>query len=286
MIEKEGIDSILARIDASMSKYKAQSVISQFNKPETAEVYMDKHLKNVVHAAFYYNRISKGQFDITIAPLVELWGFGITKQHTIPDSLAIAHTLDNVGMSHLKTSGRRLIKNKPGISIDVDGIAQGYSVDVLATYLEEKGVKNYLVELGGELRVKGNRKGKHDFLIGVVQPKDDGKGNVVQRAIALRKGGLTTAGNLEKFLLQNGKKLGHHIDPITGYPYESSIISVTVYASSAMRADALDNYLMGLDPDQIIKTSNKLKHTEVFIVYLDQGVIKEAYSPGFLKLIK
>jgi thiamine biosynthesis lipoprotein len=250
-------------------------------------IVMDSHMAKVIKASFKYHKLSKGQFDITIAPLVNLWGFGANKSPVAPDSATVLKAKELVGMHYLKVSGNRLIKKKKGIKIDVNGIAQGYTVDVLADYLGRKGIANYMVEVGGEIRALGTPPGGQGFSIGIVQPDDAGGEELMTAVAQLKEGALTTAGSFEKFIKYKGKKLGHHIDPVSGFPYMTDILSVSVYAKTAMEADALDNYFMGMEPEQIKTKAKKLKGVEVFVIFKNKNQSIEAiYSDGFGKLFK
>ncbi|WP_312789636.1 FAD:protein FMN transferase [Sphingobacterium sp.] len=287
LVRRSEVDSILHVIDLSMSVYRKDSKISLFNTDSVMSIEMDQHMAKVIEASFKFNKLSKGQFDITIAPLVNLWGFGVHKSLIDPDTAAVTKAKEFVGMNYLKVDHKRLIKKKKGVKIDVNGIAQGYTVDVLADYLERKGVINYMVEVGGEIRVLGSATGQEIFSVGIVQPEDDHGEELMTAIVQLRNGALTTAGNFEKFIKYQGKKLGHHIDPKAGFPYTTNTLSVTVHAKTAMEADALDNFFMGMEPEQIMATAKKLRNVEVFVIYKNKNQsIQTIYSNGFGKLFK
>jgi thiamine biosynthesis lipoprotein len=155
---KRNIDSILLKIDSSMSLYKNYSLISQFNRSEKG-IRLDNHFITVIKKSITISKDTKGLFDITVAPLVQLWGFGPTAIEAYPDSSTVLHTLKNVGMKNLILKGAELKKKKPLVTIDLNGIAQGYSVDVVAGYLDQLGITSYIVEIGGEVFVKGHKPG-------------------------------------------------------------------------------------------------------------------------------
>ncbi|WP_286859979.1 MULTISPECIES: FAD:protein FMN transferase [Sphingobacterium] len=287
VVKRSEIDSILKVIDLSMSVYRKDSKISLFNRDTVTHIEMDQHMARVIAASFRYNKLSKGQFDITIAPLVNLWGFGVRKSEVVPDSATVYQAKQFVGMHYLKVNHNQLVKKKPGVKIDVNGIAQGYTVDVLAEYLKHKGLSDYMVEVGGEIRVSGTAPGQQGFSIGIVQPDESRQEETMTAVVQLRSGALTTAGSFEKFIKYKDKKLGRHIDPISGFPYTTSILSVTVYAGTAMDADALDNYFMSMEPAEIIAKAKKLKDVEVFVIYKNKNqAIQTVYSDGFGKLFK
>lgn len=282
IVSKNDVDSILKVIDLSMSIYNPLSTISRFNKQKIDAIKLDSHFQKVLEASFHYNRITKGIFDITVAPLVQLWGFGPKQIKHFPDSSEIKTTLSSIGMSKLIWKAPFLEKTIPTVSIDVNGIAQGYSVDVLADYLENKQIKNYIVELGGEMRVKGKNLMGDSFKIGVERPTSSHQQLLKTEVIQLKSGALTTAGNFEKYMMNGKQKISHHVNPLTGYMFSSPIVSVTVYAKTAMEADALDNYFMALTPDEILDFVKKRKNLEVYIIFNNaKGEIEERYSKGF-----
>ncbi len=287
LVRRSEIDSILKVIDLSMSIYRKDSKISLFNQDSVMQIEMDKHMAHVIAASFRYNKLSKGQFDITIAPLVNLWGFGVKKSPVAPDSATVYAAKQFVGMDYLKVKRKQLIKKKQGVKIDVNGIAQGYTVDVLADYLGHKGISNYMVEVGGEIRTSGTPPEQKGFSIGIVQPDGSKQEDIMTAVVQLKTGALTTAGSFEKFIKYKDKKMGHHINPVTGFPYTTSVLSVTVYTRTAMDADALDNYFMGMEPTEIIAKAKKLKDVEVFVIYKNKNqAIQTIYSEGFGKLFK
>lgn len=287
-VEQREIDSVLKVIDLSMSIYIPNSTISKFNEYSTDEIILDEHFRKVVETSFEIYKDSKGIFDLTVQPLVQMWGFGAKKITALPTKKQIDSVRQYVGMDKLKLEGNKLIKLKKGIKVDVNGIAQGYSVDVLADYLEAKGVNAYLVEVGGELRIKGPKPDGEPFKIGVEKPME-GIGmqqQDMQEIIAINKGAVTTAGNYRKYQKSKDKKISHHIDPKTGYPYQGQIISATVYTEKALMADGYDNVFMAMTPAKAIKYANK-RNMQLYLIYRDKhGKVLTKYTDGFLQLDK
>ena len=156
IVSKAMIDQQLMNLDSSLSLYKPYSRINQFNNSASG-IMIDKHLLQVVKESILTYKQTNGLFDITVQPLVQAWGFGVTKTKDIPDSVTIKNILPCVNTKLLQLKGNKLSKAKPCVKIDLNGIAQGYSVDVLAALLEKHGINNYIVELGGEIRVKGRK---------------------------------------------------------------------------------------------------------------------------------
>ena len=287
VVSKAAIDSVLAVIDSSMSLYKPHSLINRINDAEGAMRVTDEHFRRVLQCSFEIYRRSGGLFDITVAPLVQLWGFGVEAQNGLPDSAAVDQALQCVGMDKIRVRGKRVIKRYPCVQLDMNGIAQGYSVDVLATHLESHGVTAYLVELGGELRIKGPKPDGTPFRVGIERPTTvETEDVVVDDVVEITEGAITTAGSYRKFLQDENRRISHHINPKTGYPLATGIISATVYSRDAMTADGYDNVIMAMPMADAISFVDRFKEMEAFIVYRDeQGVVKDTMTVGFKQLI-
>jgi thiamine biosynthesis lipoprotein len=247
-IQKSQVDAILQQLDSSLSIYKPYSLISQFNHPETSEIKVDKHLKNVLAGSFKHWKLSKGKFDITVAPLSELYGLGNKAVSSSPSPAQIKSALDLVGMKNISLVQDMLIKHKPGVKIDVNGIAQGYSVDILAEFLENKEIHNYLVELGGEIKTKGTHPDGRKFKIAIEVPntKND---SLNYRTLEIYNTSITTSGTTKK----------HHINPQNGKVYSTRILYATVITTTAMDADAIDNYIITMKPKKAKRWARKNK---------------------------
>jgi thiamine biosynthesis lipoprotein len=243
---------------------------------------MDEHLKAVIEASLDAWHQTNGDFDITVLPLVEAWGFSARHQDHYPDSPQIRQLLTCLGSDKLSMNGNHLIKSKPCIHIDPDGIAQGYSVDVLANFLEQHAINNYLVELGGELRVKGRKR------IGIEAPNEDAfEQPVIQKILYVDSGAITTSGNYRAFHEHNGKKFSHTIDPHTGYPAGSEVISVTVYAKTAMTADAYDNVFVLMGLQKAVEFINRRRDLAAFFIYrMQDGSIGTYSTKSFNALLQ
>ncbi len=286
LIRRASIDSIVTVIDRSMSLYQAQSMISRFNDSTETRMVLDPHFKAVVQKSFEIYRCSGGIFDVTVAPLVDLWGFGPVPQQSLPDRRAVEEALACVGMDKLQLRGDTLVKAEQCVRVDLNGIAQGYTVDVIAGFLESQRVGHYVVELGGELRVRGPKPDGSPLRIGIERPVAHGGAGLMQDVLAINEGSVTTAGNYRKFIEDDGKTLSHHIDPKTGYPFQSGIISATLYAPDAMTADGYDNVIMAMEPDEAIAFVDRLPGLEVFIIYAaEDGKTEERMSAGFHRLL-
>ncbi len=242
----EQLRNTMQRIDKSLSTYDPVSVISRLNQNDSSVV-LDDHFLKVYHKAEEIARETHGAFDITVAPLVNAWGFGYTEPQRT-DSVSIATILAYVGYEKVHLRDGNLIKDTAAIQFDASAIAKGYSVDQAARILELKGVKNYMVEIGGEIRVKGQNINGNAWRIGIDEPTQDQAlmDRKIQRIIHLNEGALATSGNYRQFYEKNGKKYAHTINPKTGYPVQHRLLSASVIAPDCMTADAYATAFMVL----------------------------------------
>jgi FAD:protein FMN transferase len=288
IVKKIQVDSILIRLDSSMSIYKKYSLISRFNKSKKS-ILVDDHFATVIKKSVEVWRESDGVFDITVMPLVQAWGFGAVKVKTYPDSAHIKTLLKCIGTNHITLKGNQLIKTKPCITVDVNGIAQGYSVDVVADFLQKNNIENYIVEIGGELRIKGRKQPSNEKMkIGIEAPGDyEMEPSVMQKIISLDSGAITTSGSYRQFHESNGKKFSHSIDPKTGYPSQNELISVTVYAADAITADAYDNVLMAMGLKKALAFVEKRNDISAYFIYKkNDGAIADTASSRFALLMQ
>lgn len=280
---KKAIDSLLKDIDTSLSTYVPASIISKINNNDTA-VIVDDYFVEVFNKSIDVSKKTKGLFDVTVAPVINAWGFGFTKKADV-DSAMIDSLLDFVGYKMLRLEGKKLIKDKPQVMMDFNAIAQGYTVDVLAAYLESKGIVNYLVELGGEVRAKGKKNNDENWTIGIDQPDEiPADERPLKAIIKLIDKSLATSGNYRRFYIEDGKKHAHIIDPHTGYPAKHNLLSATVIAGDCMTADAYATVfmVMGLERSKQFLAEHKELQLEVFFIYDENGVWK-TYSSETLK---
>ncbi|WP_343672237.1 FAD:protein FMN transferase [Chitinophaga sp.] len=272
------IDSIFASIDQSLSLYKSNSLINEFN--EKGYVQMDPHMQAVIKKALVISKITGGAFDITVKPLVDVWGFGVhpPAERKIPSPDTLKSILSCVGSRYLKIKGTGLSRTKAGVTLDCNGIAQGYTTDVIGRFLDSKGIQNYLVDVGGELCAKGQNSHHQYWTVGI-----EGEN---QRIIPLANRAVTTSGNYRRFFDSGGKRFAHTIDPRSGQAIHNNIISVTVIAKDAITADGFDNalILMGVEKAfAFIKQHPELQLEAGFIYKDAEGNIRESFSPGFPK---
>ncbi len=279
---KPAIDALLRKIDTSMSTYLPVSVISRMNRNDT-NARADGYFTSVFNKSMEVGDVTNGLFDVTVAPLVNAWGFGPKAKSRIDRSL-IDSLHSFVGYRMLQLLDGKLVKEKPGIQVDFNALAQGYSVDVIAAMLAEKGINNYLVELGGELSAKGSRFGD-SWKVGIDQPDSSmTDGRKLEAVIKLNNRALATSGGYRKFFTENGQRYTHIIDPRTGYPVKQNLLSTTVLAPDAITADAYATafLVMGLDESKRFIANHPELYLDVFFIY-DQGGEWKTYSTSNIK---
>lgn len=281
------IDSILKAFDQSLSGYVDNSIISRINNNDTT-VKPDEWFTIVFNKSKEVYIASNGMFDLTVGPLVKAWGF--LKDTTIKhDSAHIRELLQYVGMDKVRIENGQVIKDNPNIVIDVNAIAQGFSVDVVAEFLEKEGCTNYLVEIGGELKAKGvNAKGK-TWRIGIDKPEDGNQvaGANIQAIVEISGKSLATSGNYRKFFVENGVKYAHTINPKTGYPAKNTLLSATIIADDCITADAYATVCMASGLEKSLEVINKVKGLEAYLIYNDnEGKYQTYVTEGLKGMIK
>jgi len=278
------VNEILNRIDTSLSVYNDSSIISKLNRGESVE--MDSLFINVFNRSKEIYEISNGAFDISGAPLFDAWGFGFKNRIHVTQR-DIDSILTFVGMDKVKIENGVLVKRDKRLSLNANAIAQGYSSDVIAGEFGKLGIKNYLIEVGGEIYCKGvNSKGKN-WTIGIDKPIDGNmiKGENLQDILSLTGKGLATSGNYRKFYEEGGEKYSHTIDPKTGYPVKHSLLSATVIADDAMTADALATFFMVVGLDKTKEFLGKNTGIDAYLVYADGEKFK-VYKTKGVNIIK
>lgn len=286
ILSEAEVDSILLKIDSSMSLYKPYSLITKFNN-STKTLSIDAHFLRVINKSFDIFKATDGRFDITVAPLVQAWGFGPKPIAVFPDSARIKELLKNVGMNLLSIQGNKLFKKQPGVQIDLNGIAQGYSVDVVADYLLHKGIRCFVVEIGGEIRMKGPKPDGTALRVGIEGPAlNEQSEPQLRHVISFKEGAVTTSGNYRKYLQAGGKKISHLINPKTGYPLDNQLISVTIFAKDALTADGYDNAVMAMSVEQALAFVSSKKNMEAYLIYhRKDGTVTDTLTAGFKKMI-
>ncbi|MBR5813843.1 MAG: FAD:protein FMN transferase [Bacteroidaceae bacterium] len=281
----EAIRDRLADVDNSLSPFNKRSLITAVN--ENRDTIADEMFTAVFTLAQEVSSKTSGAFDITVAPLVNAWGFGF-KNNIAVDSCTIDSIMRYVGYTGISLNDGKIIKSHPETMLNCSAIAKGYGCDVIATLLTESGINDFLVEIGGEVVAKGNNPKGKNWTIGISKPIDDptGKAQEYQTIINASGKGLATSGNYRNYRLENGKKIAHTIDPRTGYPVTHSLLSATVIAADCATADAYATAFMVLGVEaatQICKENNDI---EAYFIYTDEsGNLATSISEGFQKYI-
>lgn len=270
----------MERVNASLSMFNKNSVIAKINRGESDRV--DSLFIKMFTTATRIHAETNGAFDITVAPLVNAWGFGY-KKDTLPSPEKIDTLMQRVGMEKIALIDGRLIKSVEGVEMDASAIAKGLGVDLVAEFLENKRVENYMVEIGGEIRVKGKNTKGESWKIGVDKPSDNPalQNRQLQMVVGLTQGALATSGNYRNFYIRDGKRYVHTINPKTGYPIQQDILSSSVYAKSCMEADAYATAFMVLGLKAAKQIVEKNPDLEVCFIYEDDGTLKTWMSHGF-----
>ncbi|MBN2481455.1 MAG: FAD:protein FMN transferase [Bacteroidales bacterium] len=267
---KYEIDSLLTDFDHSLSTYNDSSIISRFNRNDT-RVEADQKFRTVFEKAYEVYLKTDGAFDITVGPVVNAMGFGAGDTVQV-DSALIDSLMTFIGMDKVSMQGNKLVKRERNLMLDVNAIAQGYSVDVVAEYLDGKRIRNYMVEIGGEVKTKGLNPNHEIWRIGIDKPVEGNMvpGSDLQAVIRLKDQALATSGNYRRFYEKDGMKYVHTIDPRTGYPVVSNLLSVTVIAEDCMTADAYATAFMVFGLERSVEFLNRNDFLEAYLVYADE----------------
>lgn len=275
---QSAIDAELVAVNQEMSTYIPDSELMRFNAAPVDEVVeVSPNLAKIVERSLDIYRRSGGAFDVTVGPLVNLWGFGPSPEpETIPQESEIAALLETVGSDALELQGLRLRKTRT-VQIDLSAIAKGHGVDRVADLLTSRNIENYLVEIGGELRTAGvNPKGKL-WRIGVERPSG---GQVVQRPVEVSGKAVATSGDYRNYYERNGKRYSHTMDPRTGRPVENKLASVTVITDTCADADAYATALSVIGADAALELAER-EHLAVFLLIKTESGFEERTSSAF-----
>lgn len=284
-LQKE-IETELKKVDASLSPFNNSSIIARINRNE--EVLLDSFFTTVIRRSEEISKETDGAFDITVAPLANVWGFGF-KKGIFPDSLTIDSLLEITGYNKIKLEGDKFIKSDSRIMISGSAVAKGYGSDVIARLFDRKGIQNYMIEIGGEVVVKGNNPKNTAWHIGISKPVDDSLSvnQELQTVLSITDVGMATSGNYRNFYYKDGKKYAHTIDPKTGYPVQHSLLSATVIAPDCMSADAYATsfMVMGLKKAEAFAEANP--KIDAYFIYTDEnGQIQTWFTSGMKKYIQ
>lgn len=284
---QEEIDRELKRFDASLSPFNPVSVISKVNRNEDIEV--DTLFANVFRRSMEVSEETGGAFDITIAPLVNVWGFGF-KQEKFPNQAQIDSLLEITDYHKVSLdSANRVVKEDPRIMLTCSAVAKGYAVDIVAGLLRKKGITNFMVDIGGEVVVSGWNPKETAWRIGINKPVDDSlsTNQELQTVLHVQDIGMATSGNYRNFYYRDGKKYAHTIDPRTGYPVEHSLLSATVIAKDCMTADAYATAFMVMGTEEAERLADAHPDIEAYFIYADEaGKLQTYHTKGMAKYLE
>ena len=282
---QEEIELLLKDFDLVASMWVENSIISKVNRNE-AEVEVGEIFSTLFEMSKDVNIKSGGAFDPTIGPLVNAWGFGFTDRMKV-DQHVVDSLLPFIGFDKVSLEEFKIVKSDPHIQFDFNAIAQGYSVDLIGSLLEEKGIKDYLIDVGGEVLGKGKKPNDKLWKLGIQKPIDNAEyGEGLQAIIHLKDKAMATSGNYRKYYEEDGIRYSHTIDPKTGYPVQHSLLSVSVLADDCAAADAWATAFMVLGLENSKGLLNRIQGLEAYFIYSGQsGELQTYYTNGFQKIL-
>ena len=271
---RAGVETALGRVDALMSTYRSESELSRFNTAVAGEwVEIAPDTATVMEEALRAGSKSGGAFDITVGPLVDLWGFGPGAADDVPSDEAIADASALTGLDALEfDSVRGMSKTRDGLMVDLSGVAKGHAVDLVAAYLSSEGLDNFLIDVGGELKARGRKADGTPWRVGIERPVAGQR--QVQRVIAMEGGAVATSGDYRNFFERDGRRYSHTIDPRSGRPVAHKLASVSVIADSAMTADALSTALMVMGPEEGLALAERLNLPALFLSRSGDAIVE------------
>jgi len=274
VVIKTAIDSLLSEINHQMSNWDPNSEISIFNRLNTEQPFtVSQNFIRVVKHALEVSHLTAGAFDITVGPLIDLWGFGagtVIDRFDPPEPEEISATIKRIGYRKISVHRSQLIKHDPAVSIDLSAIAKGYGVDVVSNWLQAEGFMDFLVEIGGEVYCKGSNRSKLPWQIGIHNPLLDAiPGCDLMAIVDLSDRAMATSGDYRNYFEYDGQLFSHVVDPRTGYPVETAVASVTVVAPTCMAADALATSLMVMGVNLGLELIESLEDVEALLILRD-----------------
>ena len=281
---KADIEAVLEQVNAQMSTYRPDSNLSRFNNAEPGTLMnLPADTVKVLLAAFSLSEQTGGAYDVTVGPLVNLWGFGPdANRFEPPESSEVEEARERVGWQKLLLSEQQLLQ-PGGVYVDLSSIAKGFAVDKIAGLLDSQGVNNYLVEVGGELRGKGAKPYKQPWRVAVERPIPGVR--EVEQVVDLKDMAVATSGDYRNFFESQGRLYSHTIDPRTGYPVEHQLASVSVLHKTAMMADGLATAMTVLGPEAGMAFAKDHELAVFFIVRTNKGV-EELSTPAFDAIVE
>ena len=274
------IDSIFHAVDMSVNLWVDSSIISKVNRNE--EVALDSIFIDNFNIAQEAARLSDGYFDPTISPIVAAWGFSYKTGDSLTPQL-IDSLRQLVDYRKIRIENGKVVKENPAMTLDFNAIAQGYTSDLIARFLESRGVKIFLVDTGGEIMARGEKPDGKPWIVGIEKPAENmDSERIVQTRIALRDKGLVTSGSTRKYVERNGKRYSHCINPKTGYPVEHQLLSVTVMAENSVWADALASICMVMGMELSLPLIQGMDGVEAYYIFVNgQNELETFATEGF-----
>ena len=274
------IDSIFHAVDMSVNLWVDSSIISKVNRNE--EVALDSIFIDNFNIAQEAARLSDGYFDPTISPIVAAWGFSYKSGDSLTPQL-IDSLRQLVDYRNIRIENGKVVKENPAMTLDFNAIAQGYTSDLIARFLESRGVKIFLVDTGGEIMARGEKPDGKPWIVGIEKPAENmDSERIVQTRIALRDKGLVTSGSTRKYVERNGKRYSHCINPKTGYPVEHQLLSVTVMAENSVWADAIASICMVMGKERSLPLIQGMDGVEAYYIFVnDQNELETFATEGF-----
>ena len=273
------IEDLLSHFEKSLSVYDSQSLISRINRNEDVEI--DAFFETVFTKTKEISRITDGAFDISAEPLFRAWGFSSSGKN-IPDQKQIETLRQYIGMDKVKIEDNKVIKSDPQVVLNANAIAKGYSADIVAGFLEEHGCLNYLVEIGGEIRLKGENTEGEPWRIGIDRPSETNliPGQDMQVILSITDKGIATSGNYRQFYIEDGQKITHTINPATGYPVKHNLLSTTVIADDAITADAFATAFLVAGVDKSLQWIEEYPDLDALFICDEDGEYKVYFTQG------
>lgn len=281
---KPEIVQLLKDFDLSVSTYIPNSIISRINSNEK-NVVVDKYFTACFKKAKEVWKNTNGAFDPTVYPLVNAWGFGPKKKQKI-EKATIDSILKFVGFQLIELKGNMVIKKDPRVALDFNAFAQGYSVDVVSDFLNSKGISAYIVEIGGEVYAKGRKPNGENWTIGIEKPIDNKESeNPFKAIVKLENLAIATSGNYRRFIIENGVKYAHHIDPKTGYPTKNNLLSASIFSKECISSDANATGVLVLGLEKAKVFLKKHSELQAYLIYSDEKGNYQVYETPGLKAI-
>lgn len=283
-ISDEELQECFHTFDMSLSTFEERSIISRINQNDTS-VKVDSLFATVFRRGLEISRLTEGAFDMTVAPLVNLWGFGFKKMEGVTGK-EVNEIRSHIGYEKVQMVADKIIKADTAIQLDASAIAKGYSCDVVANLLKSHGCQNFMVEIGGEIVAQGKNPSGKTWCIGITKPTDDNDvfNPELQAQVEIENMGMATSGNYRQFYYKEGKRYSHTVNPHTGYPVEHNLLSATVFAQDCMTADALATSFMVMGVEKACEFVEQQRlPVSAYFIYTDENDVMRSKAIGPVK---